>query len=179
MLKAEGWNLRRDRDDGSRSATLKTGETVLRVFPSVRRSTNGVFIDWGEQAIPREYLKAVCEILGEEVDFYPLTLGGGTRREAANITLSKAKDDLDKIIWRLLKRDLQAELEEIASLPLSTPGNAAIRLLSAKAVLGEYFELANMRDRMQKGERQGFVPYIQVEHLDRAVKVCAQIGNFS
>ena len=178
MLKTDGWNVRRDRDDGSRSATLIKGQTVLRVFPSVRRSAKGVSIDWGEQAIPREYLKAVCEIQGEEVDFYPLTLGRGTRQEAPNITLSTAKAELDEIICRLLQKDLQAALEETASLPFSTPGNAAIRLLSAKACLGEFFELSDIRDRMKKGERQGFVPYIQVEHLERAVKVCAQIGNF-
>ncbi len=177
MLKASGWNVRRDRDDGSRSATLITGETVLRVFPSVRRSTEGLSIDWGEQAIPREYLRAVCEIQGEEVDFFPLTLGRRTRQKAPNITLSRAKAELDDIVCRLLQRDLKAELEEIANLPLSTPGNAAIRLLSAKACLGEYLELSDMRDRMRKGQRQGFVPYIQVEHLDRAVKVCLQIGN--
>lgn len=179
MLKDDGWHVRRDRDDGSRSATLIRGETVLRVFPSVRRSNKGMSIDWGEQAIPREYLKAVCEIRGEEVDFYPLTLGRGTRQEAPNITLSTAKAELDDIICRLLQKDLQAALKETASLPFSTPGNAAIRLLSAKASLGEFFELAEIRDRMKKGERQGFVPYIQVEHLERAVKVCAQIGNFS
>ena len=178
MLKNYGWNVRRDCDDGSRSATLITGETVLRVFPSVRRSTKGMSIDWGEQAIPRKYLKAVCEIQGEEVDFYPLTLGQGTRLEAPNITLPTAKAELDQITCHLQQRDLQAALEETASLPFSTPGNAAIRLLAAKACLGQFFELSDIRDRMKKGERQGFVPYIQVEHLERAVKACAQIGNF-
>ncbi len=178
MLKDDGWKVRRDRDDSSRSATLTTGETILRVFPSVRRSTKGVVIDWGEQAIPKVYLKAVCEIQGEKVDFYPLTLGRGTRQDAPDITLSTAKAELDEITCRLLQQDLQAALEETASLPFSTPGNAAIRLLSAKACLGEFSELSDIRDRMKKGERQGFVPYIQVEHLERAVKACAQIGNF-
>lgn len=88
-----------------------------------------------------------------------------------------AKVGLDNVIATLREEGLTAALNEVANLPLSSPGDAPLRLFAAKACKGEYFDLCEMGDKMKSGNRQGFVPYIKAEYLERAINACVQLNE--
>lgn len=188
LLKSLGWNVRRDPDDGSRSAERIEGDLILRVYPSVRQTSTGTIIDWGGSIVPKNYKKATQKIdqatkrqhttMPTNGYFYPISLKQNQRERTEIRSTDHAKLVLNETLDALRETDIDTELEEVAKLPLSSPGNAPIRILAAKACLGQFFELCEIRDRMKKGDRQGLVPYITVEHLENAVSACAEIGNF-
>ena len=120
MLATSGWTVRRHADDGSRSATLEDGDVVFQVYPDLRRSSRGMAIDWRDNASPKPYIAAISEIQGDALAFFPVTVASGSRQEGVEVTLSDAKGELDQIVRRLRQRDLQAEMREVAQLPLST-----------------------------------------------------------
>ena len=177
LLKEDGWSVKRDPDDGSRSATRVEGDRVFRIFPTVRNTSDGRCISWGESVIPTRYLDAVSLIKGKSFRFYPLKPQSGTRLTRKNLDRETVRKELDITLENLRIRDLTASLDEIANLPLSSPGNAPIRLLAAKACKGDHSDLCEMRDKMISGDRQGFVPYIETEHLERAVNACIQLNE--
>jgi hypothetical protein len=177
ILKEDGWTVTRDPDDGSRSATRVEEDKVFRLFPHIRNTSNGTCIDWRESVAPLKYLNAISVIADEPRNFYPVKLNKGTRLERKNITHDMVKVELDDIIAKLRDEDLTAALSETANLPLSSPGDAPLRLLAAKACIGEYSDLCELRDKMKSGDRQGFVPYIRTEHLERAVQACFDLNE--
>lgn len=177
ILKEDGWLVTRDPDDGSRSATRVNGDKVFQLFPHIRNTSIGTCIDWGESVVPLKYLDAISVIDDKSHNFYRLKFQNGTRLEAKNLTHDMAKVELDNIVAKLHEEDLTAALNETANLPLSSPGNAALRMLAAKACRGEYFDLCELRDKMKSGNRQGFVPYIKTEHLERAVEACVKLNE--
>ncbi|TRD13893.1 DUF6990 domain-containing protein [Palleronia caenipelagi] len=177
LLKEDGWLVTRDADDGSRSATRVEEDKVFQLFPRISHTSDGTTIDWGESVVPLKYLDAISVINDKTYNFYPLKFQNGTRLERKNLTREVARLELDVIVAKLREEDLSVALHETANLPLSSPGNAPLRLLAAKACRGEYFDLCEMRDKMKSGNRQGFVPYIKTEHLERAVKACVQLNE--
>lgn len=177
ILKEDGWLVTRDTDDGSRSATRVEEDKVFQLFPRISHTCDGTSIDWGEGVVPLKYLDAISVIDDKTYNFYRLKFQNGTRIERKNLTREVAKLELDDIVAKLREEDLTAALHETANLPLSSPGNSPLRLLAAKACKGAYFDLCEMRDKMKSGNRQGFVPYIKTEHLERAVKACVQLNE--
>jgi len=177
VLKEDGWSVTRDPDDGSRSATRVEEGKVFQLFPYIRNNSDGTCIDWGEGVVPLKYIDAISVIDDKPHNFYPLRIQNGARLERQNLTLEMAIVELDDILAKLREEDLTAALNETANLPLSSPGNAPLRLLAAKACRGEYFDLCELRDKVKSGNRQGFVPYIKTEHLERAVKACVQLNE--
>lgn len=177
ILKEDGWIVTRDPDDGSRSATRVEEDKVFRLFPHISNTSDGTCIEWGEGVVPLKYLNAISVIADKPHNFYPVKIHNSTRLERKNLTNEVAKAELDDIVAKLREEDLTAALNETANLPLSSPGNAPLRLLAAKACRGEYFDLCELRDKMKSGDRQGFVPYIKSEHLERAVKACVQVNE--
>jgi len=180
MLETEGWAIQRDPDDGSRSATLAEDGMIVRIAPSIRATDQGMAIDWYENIITTSYAKATeCISTNPEYNyFYPIDHNFGKRRADVVSSLSEAKEILEKLVQQLKQTDIQAELQKVSDLPLSYPGNAAIRILAAKACLGEISELRKIRDRMRAGDRQGFVLYIEIDHLENAISVCEEISAF-
>lgn len=177
ILKEDGWLVTRDPDDGSRSATRVEEDKVFQLFPHISHTSDGTCIDWGESVVPLKYLDAISVIDDKSHNFYRLKFQKGTRLVAKNLTHEMAKVELDNIVADLHEEGLTAALNETANLPLSSPGNAPLRLLAAKACRGEYFNLCELRDKMKSGNRQGFAQYIKTEHLERAVEACVKLNE--
>lgn len=178
-LQAEGWTVNRDRDDGSRLAMRHDGGKIFYLLPDVRVTAKGTRIDWREAIVPNAYIRAVSIIANEPKRYYPLAWRQSTKHELPNMTVKAALAGLGDVLSQLANEDLDKSLEETASLPLSSPGNGPIRLLAAKACRGDCRDLHNMRDKMLAGDRQGFVPYVTVAHLERAIEACRQLHDGS
>ena len=96
---------------------------------------------------------------------------------AAQLTLRDAKHGLGEVLDAARKVDLDGLLDDVLKLPTSAPGNAPLRLLAAMACKGKFFDLMEMRNKMKAGHRMGFVPYIQLEHLERALDACRSVSD--
>ena len=170
--------LHRDPDGGSRFATLSQDDKVFEISPRIRKSSNKMTLYWGENVIPARYLEAVSIINDEKEKFFPLKIVMiDATLEAEDIKLSDVRSDFENVFKQLQQRDMKAELQEVSELPLSMPGNWAISILAAKACLGHYEELCNICKRMKQGDRQGFVPYVEIGHIERAIKACMQLSQ--
>lgn len=174
MLKEDGWTVTRG-DEGPRYATRVEEGKVFRLYPDVRNTPESTCIEWRQGVAPLKYVEAISIIDDRPCDYFPLHRQSSARLEAQNLTLEMAKVELKAVIAKLREEDLAAALNEIANRPW--PSAASLEILAVKACRGEYFDLYEFRDEMKLGNRYGTLPYITIEHLDRAITACVQLNE--
>lgn len=170
LLSDTGWTVVRDKDDGSRYATLTEHDRIIRVLPTISQSSRGTRIDWRDGICSKNFAKAISIIGARSEAFHPMVLRNGKCQIANQLTLQDVKCGLGELLENARETDLDCLLDDVLKLPTSAPGHAPLRLLAAMVCKGSFFELIEMRDKMKAGDRMGFVPYIQLEHLERALE---------
>ena len=118
------------------------------------------------------FSEACSRIFGGENFYYPLIRSMKNMDiRAVELTDEHVKEASYLALSWAESQDLNKALYDYALLPTDAPGARPIWHLAALAILGDVEKLQSYRDGFQNGERQGFVPYIDIDHINRALAI--------
>lgn len=170
ILEKNGWSCEIDEVE-DRSCTLAVNDKVVRIFPTIGRRSDHFRVTFMPSVSSKEFSEVVSFIFGEGVKYDPVIV--------SNELPEKLPELLDADILRLAERavtwanaqSLEAGLTAYRNLPKDAKGAMPLRHLAALAIAGDVGRLEGYKKSFDEGDRLGFVPYITVDMVDRAILI--------
>jgi len=168
MLGNIGWRCSKD-EVGDCYCLMDVGKARVQVIPSIGKRSDHFRVSLMPSISTEGFTKAAEFILGEDVGFEPIIVSNEAPKKITNLSL----DDIirlsqDAILWAN-KQDLSEGLRLYRELPTNSKGARPLRHLAALALNGDVECLTSYRNNFEQGNRLGFVPYITLEIIDRAI----------
>lgn len=169
VLVKNNWETYKD-EVGDLVATSKVGSVIVEVIPRLKlRATPSLFMS--NSVSTYEFSFATSFINGEPYSFYGLKNGVPFRYTGEDFSSEIFLEALDKIkVWALTV-GIAAELKLKRELPTDSPGTGSLLHLASLAINKEIAILEGYHASFKQGDRLGFIPYINIQHILRALKL--------
>ena len=109
--------------------------------------------------------------MGGGRDYSPVILSNELPEKLVSISVEDVLQLSDKAISWARSQNLEAGLATYRGLPTDSKGAMPLRHLAALAIAGDVERLEGYKHSFEKGDRLGFVPYITVDMIDRAILI--------
>ena len=171
LLRVEGWEI--IKVDDLAMASLTREGIVIKVSPAIRREASGFSLQSREGASLARYDEAYKFIAEGDMNFQPITRNFLDEKSIYHsIDENQIKTQLERIVKLFRTKDLEALNSGFSALPTDAKGAVPLRKLSAMACLGKCMELKQIHKKFKSGDRQGFMSYIQCDHIQHALEFC-------
>lgn len=168
LLKEQGWSCGRD-DAGDYFCTMEVGQLQLQIIPSIAKRADHYRVSLMPSISSRAFSEAVSFILGRQRDHVPIVLNSEPAQKLASIsTADISRIAGDAVSWAS-SQSLESGLTAYRMLPTDAKGELPLRHLAALAMAHDIDRLESYRQSFEAGNRLGFVPYITLEMIDRAL----------
>lgn len=168
ILKEQGWICSKD-EVGDYFCVTDVGGAQLQVIPSVGKRSDHFRVSLMPSISSKEFSEAVSLILGEGGSNVPVVVSN----EAPEKLSSFSSDDVIRLSEKAVSWARSQSIEEglmvYRKLPADVKGAMPIRHLAALAIAGDTGRLYEYKKHFEKGDRLGFVPYITIDMIDRAL----------
>lgn len=170
VLCGAGWSAGRD-EVGDIQCIFRLPDRQVQVIPSVSRRAEHFRIAFMPSVSTREFSDVVGAIVGSREGHAPIICMAEVPQK---IESPKATDILsasEKILALARSEGIGRGLEAYRRLPVSAKGALPLRHLAALALGRGVGTLDSYRVAFEQGERPGFVPYITLEMIERALRI--------
>lgn len=165
-----GWRAGKD-EVGDRFCVMELDDRQVLVIPTVRKASDHLRVTLMPSISTEEFSAAVSFISGDRAR------GGHEPIIASRQPPSKLPHLLREDVMRLTEeavswarsQDVAKGLEAYRNLPTDSKGAMPLRHLAALALAKDIERLESYRSAFERGDRLGFVPYIDKGMIDRAV----------
>ena len=173
VLQELGWECRKD-EAGDYYCCMEYKDLQIQVIPSIGRRSDHYRVSFVPSISTRLFSAAVARVFGRANDHAPIIV--------SNMGAEKIKDvsteDIIRIAGEALvwasAQDVEAGLAAYRSLPTDAKGALPLRHLAALALAGEVERLQGYKRSFDQDDRLGFVPYISVEMVERAIAIAQE-----
>ena len=166
-----GWDVYSQRG-GELVLAKVSGERVLLALPKCQEFGEYIHTDLRLMCSSRRFLQAMDMVLGERESLGVLFLGSSrdSIHKTNNLSPEICRAMLESALKWCERQDIQEKILEISQQENSLPGDAALKKISALAVLKREEILGELLQKMQRGESVGFPPYVTVEYVARGLQ---------
>ncbi|MFD1246012.1 DUF6990 domain-containing protein [Paralysiella testudinis] len=168
ILESKKWVCSKD-EVGDRFCLFTIDEIIVHIIPVLNKRNDYVRISFMPSVSTKEFSKAISFIDGGKQGNYSILSENKIPEKKTEVTLEdiiRLSDDA--IIWAK-SQDINNELLKLTKLPTNSPGSMPLHHLAALAITGNLTKLEVYSTSFANGERLGFVPYITLEMISRAI----------
>ena len=177
-FKGLGWKTGRD-SVGDSTCQYMLEDRNLHAMPVFRKLSNKIVFAVDASVSTAPFSKAESEIYGEKNNHAPIIISEyrDFAIEKPEITLEDVRTLSDNMIAWAKAQNIELGLKKYRELSTDAKGALPVRHLAALALRGDLKKLKQYQAAFEKGDRLGFVPYITLEMIERAVKIAEE--NYS
>lgn len=150
------------------------GDRYITAIPGILKPTGGVRVSFGCVISARNFDVVVAKIRNEKKS----DGAGILLRKSPSVSCSGAEigekeisECANEMIEWGKQQDLDELLEKCCQYPTDSVGARPVFHLAALAMKGKLDILEDYLRSFQKGNRLGFVPYITIDYIERAIEV--------
>ncbi|MCF7531176.1 DUF6990 domain-containing protein [Pseudomonas petrae] len=170
ILKEQGWVCNKD-EVGDYFCVIDIGDTEIQVIPSVGKRADHFRVSLTPSISSKEFSEAASFISGDGGSHVPIIVS----HEGPEKIPSVSRDDIirlsEKAISWARSQSIEDGLTTYRKLPTYAKGAMPVRHLAALAIARDATRLDEYKKSFEKGERLGFVPYVTLDLIDRALIV--------
>lgn len=171
MLNKQGWLCKKD-EVGDYSCVKSIDDNLdVKIIPYFRRVGERIHMSLQSSISSKKFSEAVQVIFGKKTGFTPVVVSKEPCMEFASISAEDVQRLSDGAISWAQSQGLGAGLSAYRNLPTDAKGEMPLRHLAALAIAGDVERLNSYKNSFEKGDRLGFVPYITVDMIDRAILI--------
>lgn len=170
ILKDEGWSVSKD-EVGDSFCTMTLDSLLLQLIPTIRKRSDHYRIALSPSVSSSNFSNTVSQVASENNDFEPIVVSNFAVEKIASPSVEDIVRLSEEAITWAKKLDIDEGLKKYRDLPTSSKGAMPLRHLAALAIHGDTEKLTFYRDSFLKGERLGFVPYITLPMLEKALHI--------
>lgn len=167
-LESLGWSIAKD-EVGDKVATFHLTDRIAYSIPRIQKISSGFVLRMRESFSTERFNHALSYISDEASSYHSMKTKFGNDYRSPSFTIA----DVERIAkltseWAS-QQNIEFELEKKRSLPTNSAGNLPIQHLGALALRQDTKILSKYYEAFKRGDRMGFVPYIQQNHIERAL----------
>ncbi len=170
IVEEQGWTCKKD-EVGDCFCIIVVDNIQIQITPFVGRRADHFRVSLAPSISTREFSEVVGFIYGEGRDYSPIILSNNPPKKLASLSAEDVQQLADEAISWALSQSLEDGLRAYRGLPTDAKGTMPLRHLAALAIAGEVERLEGYKQRFAEGDRLGFVPYITVDMVERAILV--------
>ena len=176
-LKRLGWHL--FSSNGERWGEYELPDRYMTMFYKVKHLVSGQRLEIRPGVSTRSF-QIVYTIIeagngyAPPLDFYHVPEKGSL---VESITPYYIETLLSPAIEWARSRDIVAPIKKMLDFPTSAKGDGPIRHFTALAMTGDIEKLQYYQSSFAAGDRLGFVPYVDLSYIERAIKVAEEYVN--
>lgn len=148
-----------------------TTDRIITAIPSIRKLSNYYGIGFSPSLTTKQFSSAARQIINDESFRSPLIHMKSTIHKKNEINESTITQIINEIIGWSKSIDINSEINRHAQSPTDSKGTMPVRHLAALALLGDTEKLEMYRASFESGNHLGFVPYISIEMIERALEI--------
>ena len=172
ILRKNEWICRRDNAGGFYCRNRPDENLRVQLIPYIRAYSGKFLVSLDPSVSSREFCETFDVVHGEPgCDFSPIFVNNDSPEMLTTISEETVlRLSVEAISWAKCQ-DIEAGLTAYRSLPTDAKGEMPLRHLAALAIAGDVERLNSYKNSFEKGDRLGFVPYITVDMIDRAILI--------
>ncbi|MCQ0970248.1 hypothetical protein MLD63_07415 [Paracoccus sp. TK19116] len=173
-LKSLGWT--QQRTDGETFYRYAKDDRLIDVNPTIRPMVGRTMVAPGVSVTTEAFIAATDAVSGKNEGGYPLVVpwppqdGVYVTQLDAEVVAEISQQSID---WGMAQ-DLDAALASMCAYATDEPGSRPLLHLAALALAGETEKLESYRQSFEAGDRLGFVPYIDIGYIERALALAKE-----
>jgi hypothetical protein len=168
VFRSLGWKFARD-EVGDFVGRMKMGAFQQQIIPAIKRGRDDYYASLMTSVSTEEFSSAVAYVYGRKSEFIPVIVRHGGPQHVGDLSAQLLAQLSDEALEWGQCQDLERGLEEYRSLPTDAKGEMPLRHLAALAIAGDVSRLSTYVDKVRGGDSLGFVPYIKLEMIERAL----------
>ncbi|MDZ4332843.1 MAG: hypothetical protein U1A62_04190 [Pseudomonas sp.] len=169
-LEGVGWRCGKD-EAGDYFCLMDIGTAQVQIIPAIGKRSDHFRVSFMPSISTKAFTEAVEFISGESGGFEPIIVSNDVPEKIADFSSSDVIRLSQAAISWANEQDVAQGLSLYRQLPTDSKGARPLRHLAALAVAGDVERLTSYQYSFEQGDRLGFVPYITVEMLGRALLV--------
>lgn len=170
ILKDCGWQCHKD-EVGDYFCLMDIDERLAQIIPAIGKRTDHFRVSFMPSVSTRSFTSAVELIFGEAKGYVPIVVSNDIPEKIANFSAADVVRLSQAAIGWAVSQDIEQGLAAYRALPTDSKGALPLRHLAALAIAGDKKKLENYKCSFEHGDRLGFVPYISLEMVERALLV--------
>jgi hypothetical protein len=170
ILKDSGWQCHKD-EAGDYFCLIDIDERQAQIIPTIGKRIDHFRVSFMPSVSTKGFTAATAFILGEQCDHEPIIVSNDIPEKIANFSAVDVVRLSQAAITWAISQDVEKGLAAYRALPTDSKGALPLRHLSALAIAGNIKKLEEYKCSFEQGDRLGFVPYISLEMLERAILV--------
>lgn len=173
ILQKQGWICNTD-EVGDVFCVFSVGNVLIQIIPKIGKRPDHFRVSTSPSVSSREFSEAAGFILGESRDFVPIIVNRDPPEKLDSVCYDDVLRISEKVISWASSQDLTAGLASYRELPTTVKGAMPLRHLAALAIARDIKRLEHYRQSFQKGDRLGFVSYVSLEMIGRAISIACK-----
>ncbi|UVJ42907.1 hypothetical protein NVV94_20290 [Pseudomonas sp. LS1212] len=173
-LEELGWRCRKD-EVGDYFCLMDLGKVQVQIIPAIGKRSDHFRVSLMPSLSTKTFTETVEFILGEAGGFDPIIVSNDVPEKIVDFSL----DDVTRLSQAAISwasaQDIEKGLAAYRALPTNSKGAMPLRHLAALAMAGDVGRLASYQRSFEQGDRLGFVPYITLEMIDRALLIARDV----
>lgn len=170
IMKQQGWTCKKD-EVGDYFCIIAVGDIQIHVIPFIGKRADHFRVSLDPSISSREFSEAVGFICGKSGYYSPVILSNEPPKKLASLSAEDILQLADEAISWARSQSLEDGLTTYRGLPTNAKGAMPLRHLAALAIAGDVERLEGYKHCFAEGDRLGFVPYITVDMVDRAILI--------
>ncbi len=173
-LKRLGWRL--FMSYGDRRGEFDLSDRYVEMFYKVRHLVSGQRLEIHPGVSTGHYKETFIKIEGSG-DYAP-SLDSYKAPKNGELVSDITPDYIEKLLLPVIEwakaRDIVTPIKNMLDLPTDAKGVGPIRHFTALAMVGDIDKLRYYQSCLTAGDRLGFVPYIDLSYIERAIEVAEE-----
>lgn len=175
FLQQNGWSCQKD-EVGDYFCLMEIGSKVVKIIPSIQERRDHVRFSFMPSITTREFSSGVSFILGEGNFSSPIIVKNEAPEKLASLSEEDAMRIAEETLRWAAQQDVEEGLAEYRRAPTDSKGAMPVRHLCALALNSETDKLDSYRLSFDSGDRLGFVPYINLDMIRRAIELAGKMS---
>lgn len=176
FLSEIGWACNKD-EVGDQYCLMEMGGRQIQLIPLLQRRPDHYRFSLAPSISCSAFSKAAAEISGDLSDFEPIVQGDRSIMKLRRLSRSELREMVAGVLSWASVADVDGGLAGYRNLPTNAKGGMPIRHLAALAIAGDVPRLQEYERCFGQGNRLGFVPYVSLDMIRRAVAIAAKRGE--
>lgn len=170
ILTEQGWVCSKD-EVGDYFCVTDVGGVKLQIIPYVGKRSDHFRVSLMSSISSKDFSEAVYFILGGGGGNAPIIVRNGMPEKLSGFSSDDVIRLSEKAISWARSQSIDEGLTVYRKLSTDAKGAMPIRHLAALAIAGDAERLDEYKKSFEKGDRLGFVPYINSEMIERALMI--------